>query len=819
MKAEREVILRVYSRAKSTDPGHLKQKMSGVGTTVKLGKYIHVVAVTAKPISNGDDLVPGEIYFYDLIFPECYPGPVPDETNCLKIPGIVDVEGTPFSKLTKLYYPETSYEQLPSFSLPPDDINKLRIVHGSCRKAHNEGLDAMPAIDDMIAKDWPVADERPHMLLLTGDQIYADDIAASMLYILMDADKTLLDWTEAVPDATIEGLEPGKRVRLIKHVANFTSLDTKNHLVRWGEFCAMYLYNWSDVLWPESLPTFDQVIPYKYPITVRQSSFKKENSRLEEFRKALPAVRRALANVPTYMIFDDHDVTDDWYMTKKWCEDVLEAPLGRRIVQNALLAYAIFQAWGNTPDQFRRANPGESEPAGRILLQAAAAWSKLKGTSAVDEQEIAKHLGLPDKNNLFTRDLENGLFILAADSDALKWHFALTLKNVEIIFLDIRTRRAFRDKPDKPPTMLGLTALEEQIPQGTSPKLVTIVVSPTPVIKIPVLHPEGLPWIASYVMRRDLKKHGITYYDIFDHWMNQDELFETFLAMMASRWKKFSQLTSRVVILTGDIHFAAISRLQYQSDTLYKADLEDNDTFKRYRAIFAQLCSSAFKKQSKETRFVHHHGYKFGNTAAFLAFLFPSTLEWTEYFNRKLPESSQWFGWRKPIGLGGSAKGPSTYFENHQPPKWMASRSPALVKVGNVGDGSVPPPHWRYRIDYILAENDAREPAPIAPEDFSTPSPGDHQKALQAYLSLASNHKEYARKWGNGKELAGLNNVAEVSFEWTDSKKSVIQSTWWRLKSKSNDEKFLKAFPLSRFIVSFEFEDPDYEMPHYKGDS
>ena len=61
----------------------------------------------------------------------------------------------------------------------------------------------------------------------------------------------------------------------------------------------------------------------------------------------LKQVRRALANIPTYMIFDDHEVTDDWNMTREFCNEVYGTELGLRIVQNATGAYALCQHWGN----------------------------------------------------------------------------------------------------------------------------------------------------------------------------------------------------------------------------------------------------------------------------------------------------------------------------------------------------------------------------------------------------------------------------------------------------------------------------------------
>jgi hypothetical protein len=59
-----------------------------------------------------------------------------------------------------------------------------------------------------------------------------------------------------------------------------------------------------------------------------------------------------LANVPTYMIFDDHDVTDDWNLTREWHDHVWGSPGGRRVVASALAAYWAFQGWGNSPEAF-----------------------------------------------------------------------------------------------------------------------------------------------------------------------------------------------------------------------------------------------------------------------------------------------------------------------------------------------------------------------------------------------------------------------------------------------------------------------------------
>jgi hypothetical protein len=55
------------------------------------------------------------------------------------------------------------------------------------------------------------------------------------------------------------------------------------------------------------------------------------------------------------MVFDDHDVSDDWNLDYGWWYGVRENETGRRVVANALAAFWAFQGWGNNPDNFSTA--------------------------------------------------------------------------------------------------------------------------------------------------------------------------------------------------------------------------------------------------------------------------------------------------------------------------------------------------------------------------------------------------------------------------------------------------------------------------------
>lgn len=234
----------------------------------------------------------------------------------------------------------------PTFFIPQQ---LKRLLHGSCRKPHghvvqNEpNFDALSLGDSEIAANHSELNTRPAVLLLTGDQIYADDVADSIFILLKQKGSELLGYQEMLPqknggmfDPSLS--QPNSRKALADDEAGFSSDQAKNHLFTFGEFAAMYIYvlgnagNWT--------PDFT----LEHDANQRQA--------LADFHATLPNVRRLLANIPTYMIFDDHDVTDDWNITGAWYDNVRSLPLGRRVVANALASYWAFQGWGNEPENF-----------------------------------------------------------------------------------------------------------------------------------------------------------------------------------------------------------------------------------------------------------------------------------------------------------------------------------------------------------------------------------------------------------------------------------------------------------------------------------
>jgi PhoD-like phosphatase len=93
-----------------------------------------------------------------------------------------------------------------------------------------------------------------------------------------------------------------------------------------------------------------------------------------------PDVRWLLSTVPSAMIFDDHDVHDDWNTSHEWREDVRRTSWWQDRINGALSSYWVYQHIGNlSPDELAkneiyqnvRAHNGDAEPLLREFAEAA----------------------------------------------------------------------------------------------------------------------------------------------------------------------------------------------------------------------------------------------------------------------------------------------------------------------------------------------------------------------------------------------------------------------------------------------------------------
>ncbi len=93
-----------------------------------------------------------------------------------------------------------------------------------------------------------------------------------------------------------------------------------------------------------------------------------------------PAVRWLLATVPSAMIFDDHDVRDDWNTSHAWRQDMQRTPWWAERIIGGLSSYWVYQHLGNLSPAELAAEPvyqkvrsagGDAEPVLRDFAAAA----------------------------------------------------------------------------------------------------------------------------------------------------------------------------------------------------------------------------------------------------------------------------------------------------------------------------------------------------------------------------------------------------------------------------------------------------------------
>jgi PhoD-like phosphatase len=817
---------------------------TGHRRTIKLGQHLHMVAVTVE--SAG--LIPGEIYSYDMRF-------LPDVPAGASAPvSLVQATGDTDAKPLLSYFDH----RRPTFCLPPADLTQLRIVHGSCRKPLGGGdLDALSLLDGLIAeaKNEPLL--RPQQLLLTGDQIYADEVAAGMLTMITDAAVVLLNHganSERIPIPPSSGapanpatgyVPPGSRGwALAQEMApyqrnyalgrsGFTSNDLDCHLISLGEYLCMYLFVWSDVLWDSGgssglqLPSAEAIflmadalkhlVPHPlndwadrlgsaglndYP-DVRDGSVggpwrtlsvkfpwerdevrekvKEHNDRLVEFHHTLKAVRRALANIPSYMIFDDHEITDDWNMRLKYTAQIHESPLGRRVIQNGLVAYALCQHWGNRPEEFL---DNDTYPPGMRLLQL------LDGATGAEYEsrssDIGHRIGLPPPLDIRR---ERRMF---HPPDSLTYNYTIEGPAHQVVVTDTRTWREYpatkpgstKESP-KDAVLLGEAQMMRQLceepavpPLGKRTLLVVLTTNAPPIRAIRTA--EKTDWFIHKFEHMP---------DLYEAWVMNARSTDLLFKRLSDRLPRVGErLRGHVLLLSGDVHHSFATQLYMNGG----ARIDDPATQRQpVDAVFTQLVSSALRNQDENTLELHREGHDFTK---------PGLKGWTA--SLLIPKGRQevFYGWNVSPGVVTDvAKYETITGESAATYKYVRLKRSGTIggefdgqdgvwsQIGRLIESDrrlefIKSPDWSYNLFYrsVQAVDDV---PPLPPIPLLSSGGSSMQRRVSAFQYTQS-LRGYVQTTKEGKrprerEVVGKNNICEITFDGPADNRRVRHTVRW----------------------------------------
>ncbi|MEH7234580.1 hypothetical protein [Bacillus sp. JJ1562] len=510
-------------------------------TTFQAGKQLYISLIKLTP--HDTHFPVNTLLGYNLLF----------ENNS----EILDLQD--FGLLGKAQPNSITYGDLPfpSFFIPNPYEKQTNLLYGSCRKLHGKGEDALSQGDEAIERDYFDLEKRPSTLFLMGDQIYTDDVPDPVFPIMANVSNKLIGKQE-----NLEKIEPRLNEKpfeksfyqirgrqfIMERFCKFTSSHAKNHAMTFGEYAALYLLSLSPELWNAftdkgNFPSFEETIKEEqlYFIFKEEQMGKRKKEEkiygkeyneqvadLNETYQTLSKVRRLLANISTYMIFDDHDITDDWNISHDWKNSVYQSDLGRHVIANGLTAYLLFQGWGNDPNQFNQ-----------IFLR-----------------KIWKYCNTYDTTSPSHHVWEDLLW------NFNQWNFVAPT-NPKAIFLDTRTQRKYDHTPlavslgrniaekDRPPQLIG-----EQGWQTVTDCLYAsdwksggplLVISPAPVYGIGLIE----SFLNQYIY--PLKTIGVpvtTAFD-FESWKYDGKGFSQLLHQIKD-WNP-----SHCFILSGDVHYAS----------------------------------------------------------------------------------------------------------------------------------------------------------------------------------------------------------------------------------------------------------------------
>ncbi|SCL20346.1 alkaline phosphatase D family protein [Micromonospora inyonensis] len=250
----------------------------------------------------------------------------------------------------------------PRGSFPPsvirtraaDDRDQpVRLVFGSCRETTQHSTarklppDALDAYARRLMAD-PDGPERPDLLVLLGDQVYADETSPTVR-------------------------------RLLRRRRRRPAGAPTDQVVSFDEYTKLYLESWRD-----------------------------------------PEIRWLFSTVPSVMIFDDHEIIDDWNTSAAWRAEMREQPWWAERIGSGLASYWVYQHLGNlSPDEIA------TDP---VYAKVVAA-----GTDAT---EVLREFGSRvDTESDLAHDTERWRSV------QYQWSYALDLGRTRLVMLDNRCSR------------------------------------------------------------------------------------------------------------------------------------------------------------------------------------------------------------------------------------------------------------------------------------------------------------------------------------------------------------------------------------------
>jgi hypothetical protein len=246
-----------------------------------------------------------------------------------------------------------------------------------------------------------------------------------------------------------------------------------------------------------------------------------------------PAIRWLLSTVPTLMIFDDHEIIDNWNTSEQWIAEHQRKAWWRLRLTNGLAAYWIYQHLGNFLPEEREDD---------------AAFSALRS----GDESVAL--------DVFDTRVTYG----AHGTKGTRWSYARDLGLARLVMLDSRDGRVLAG------------GQRHMLDDDEWELLERAVHTPSPYLlvgtSLPLLLPAGLHDLEHFVTAVCAGRWGriaarigeeIRQAGQFNHWVTFPESFARVLQLLRTAG---DQGRKGVIVLSGDVHFSYDARVRSWPD-------------------------------------------------------------------------------------------------------------------------------------------------------------------------------------------------------------------------------------------------------------
>ena len=252
-----------------------------------------------------------------------------------------------------------------------------------------------------------------------------------------------------------------------------------------------------------------------------------------------PEIRWLMSTVPTAMIFDDHDIRDDWNTSASWRADMKEKPWWRDRIRAGLASYWVYQHLGNISP----AELADDEDYQRLVATDGDTWPLLVDLADRADEEVDCNKGIRfsyrwdfGRSRLIMIDSRNGRILDSGER--------MMIGEREFAWLESQATD-------------GLDELDHLMLASSVPWLMPPAIGDLEAVNERNADRSGLRGSIAEKIRRAVD---------FEHW---PAFYKSFvrLAEMIARIANHPLGPATVSVLSGDVHHSYAARAEWAGDS------------------------------------------------------------------------------------------------------------------------------------------------------------------------------------------------------------------------------------------------------------